>query len=68
MTTDIALLPLSGLSELIRTRALSPVELAKRYLDRITAIDGLLHSFNSLRAEQALKEATEAEHAIANGN
>ena len=64
---DIGLLSLADLSRLIRTKALSPVELTQRYLVRIAALDGTLHSFNCVRAQEALKDAATAEGSILAG-
>lgn len=64
---DIGLQSLADLSGLIRTKALSPVELTKRYLERIGSIDGRLHSFNCVRARGALEDAAAAESSILGG-
>lgn len=64
---DIGLLSLADLSRLIRTKALSPVELTKRYLERIATLDGSLHSFNCVRDRGALEDAAEAESSILGG-
>lgn len=63
----LALRSLSDLSEAIARREVSSVELTQAYLSRIAALDGQLHSFNSLRAEAALAEAETAERDIAAG-
>lgn len=64
---DIGLFTLADLSRLIRTKDLSPVELTNRYLERIAALDGKLHSFNCVRAEGACEDAAEAERRIVRG-
>jgi aspartyl-tRNA(Asn)/glutamyl-tRNA(Gln) amidotransferase subunit A len=65
--SELALAPLSELSRLLQTRAVSPVELTQLYLDRIRALDDRLHSFNCI-SETALRDAKTAEQAIAAGN
>ncbi|MBZ9996191.1 amidase [Mesorhizobium sp. BH1-1-4] len=64
---DIGLLSLTDLSRLIRAKGLSPVDITKRYLERIATLDEQLHSFNCLRVEEALEDAAEAERRIAGG-
>jgi aspartyl-tRNA(Asn)/glutamyl-tRNA(Gln) amidotransferase subunit A len=54
--------------ELIRRRALSPVELTRSVLERIGAIDGKLHAYIDLMADSALREARSAEAEILAGN
>ena len=53
--------------KLIQSRALSPVELTRAVLDRISAVDGKLHAFINLMSDSALKEAQEAEAEIQRG-
>ena len=53
--------------KLIRTGALSPVELTQAILKRIEAIDGKLHAYLNLMAESALAEARRAEAEIRQG-
>ncbi len=52
---------------LIRSKALSPVELTRGFLDRIDSVDGKLHSYLAVRAEEALAEARVAEAEILQG-
>jgi len=54
--------------QLIRGRALSPVELTRAFLQRIEAVDGTLHAYLKLMAESALDEARAAEAEIQKGN
>ncbi|MER8570088.1 amidase [Mesorhizobium sp. M0924] len=68
LSPDIALLSLAELSRRLRAREISPLELTKTYLDRIAALDQRLHSFNSLRTESALQEASAAEQALMRGD
>ena len=53
--------------QLIQSRKLSPVELTKAVLDRISAVDGKLHAYINLMADSAMKEARNAETEIQRG-
>ena len=64
---DIGLFSLADLSKLIQREELSPVELTRRYLQRIEALDGNLHSFNCIGVEAALDDAADAQCRIAGG-
>jgi amidase len=61
-------LPLTELSELLRTRAVSPVEVTRAQLDRIAALDGALASYVTVLADQALADAERAEREIGAGH
>ena len=54
--------------QLIKDRKLSPVELTRAVLDRISAVDGLLHAYVNLMADTAMAEARAAESEIARGH
>src|SRR5258706_5396632 len=54
--------------QLIKNRQLSPVELTRAVLDRISAVDGKLHAYINLMADDALGAARRAEAEIAKGN
>ncbi len=59
-----------GIAEAARqigSGALSPVDLAQAYLDRIAAIDPVLNAFITITADRAMDEARAAEAAIARG-
>jgi amidase len=58
---------LADVARLIETRQLSPVELTRRLLDRITAVDGRLHGYVTLMADQAMASARRAEAEIRAG-
>jgi amidase len=64
---DLHFLELTALAELIRTRAISPVEVTRAQLERIAALDGRLASYAVVTAESALAEARAAEADIAAG-
>jgi aspartyl-tRNA(Asn)/glutamyl-tRNA(Gln) amidotransferase subunit A len=60
--------PIEALAARLRSRGLSPVELAKRCLERIDALDGTFHAFVDVDAEAALDAARTAEREIAAGS
>jgi aspartyl-tRNA(Asn)/glutamyl-tRNA(Gln) amidotransferase subunit A len=66
--TDPADLPLHALSAAIQNRRLSPVELTENLLDRIARLDGKLHAFVALYADDARLAAEAAEKAIRSGH
>lgn len=65
--SEIALKSLAELSQKIRSKDISPVELTTAYIERIEALDGLVHSFNAVLADTAMQEAKQAETAIQRG-
>ncbi len=60
-------LTLSELSVLLRTKAISPVELVKHMLGRIDALEPRLESYVTITAERALEQAERAEREIGSG-
>jgi aspartyl-tRNA(Asn)/glutamyl-tRNA(Gln) amidotransferase subunit A len=64
---DLHFLTIAQASALIRDRKLSPVELAKAFLDRIGAFDAGLNAYLLPLPEQAMAEAAAAESEIAAG-
>jgi aspartyl-tRNA(Asn)/glutamyl-tRNA(Gln) amidotransferase subunit A len=68
MTTDLHYLSIAELSELIRTRKLSPVELTRALLDRIALFEPQLNAFIALTADLALSHAKSAEAEISRGD
>ena len=67
MSADLWAKSLADLSQLIRSKAVSPLELLEVYLSRIAALDGQTHSINSLRSDAARIEAQQAETEIFQG-
>ena len=65
---DIPFLTTSELSELIRTREVSPVEATSAYLDRIEALNFKFNSYLTVCRKEAMAAAEESERAIASGN
>ena len=67
MINDIALMSAAEQGRLIRTRALSPVELVRACLDRIERHDPILRAYITVCADSALEHARQAEREIAAG-
>ncbi|MDN4525041.1 amidase [Fictibacillus fluitans] len=61
-------LSLSALSEEIKTKEISPVEVVRELLDRIQEVNPVVNAFITVLEEQALKEARQAEGEIMAGN
>src|SRR5262245_58501278 len=55
------------LARLIRTKAVSPVEVVRAHLDRIQALDGGLKSFITVSGDAALEAARAAEARLVAG-
>ena len=53
-TTDLCFTPAVGLAELIRRRALSPVEITRAVLERIERLNPRLSAYVLVHAERAL--------------
>lgn len=64
---DVLFLTVAELSERIRTRKLSPVDLTESYLARIEKLDAKLNAFVTVMRDDALREAKTAEQEIAAG-
>jgi Asp-tRNA(Asn)/Glu-tRNA(Gln) amidotransferase A subunit family amidase len=64
---DIAFLPVTALSGLLRSRQISSVELTKLYLDRLKKYDPTLLCVVTLTEDVALKQAEHADREIAAG-
>ena len=65
---DFVAATISDLGPLIQQRKLSPVELARWYIDRISKLNGRLNAFLSVLADEAITEARAAENEIAHGH
>jgi Asp-tRNA(Asn)/Glu-tRNA(Gln) amidotransferase A subunit family amidase len=65
---ELAFLPLTELSKLVRTRKVSSTELTRLYLDRLKRFDPLLKCVVTLTEDLALKQAKRADEEIAAGN
>lgn len=64
---DLCFTPATQLVSMIRSKALSPVELMRAVLDRIETVNPALNAFCTLTAEAALEGAREAEQAVMRG-
>ena len=64
---ELAFLPVTALSELIRTRQLSSLALTRLYLDRLQRFDSQLHAVVTLTEERALRKAAEMDAELARG-
>jgi Asp-tRNA(Asn)/Glu-tRNA(Gln) amidotransferase A subunit family amidase len=64
---DLAFLPVTVLSALVRSRQVTSVELTKLYLDRLKKHDPTLHCVVSLTDDVAMKQAEQADREIAAG-
>src|SRR5438270_6245926 len=66
-STELGFTPATELTRLIRTKALSPVELTRAVLERVERVNPSVNAFCTLTAEQALAAAREAERAVTSG-
>lgn len=67
MPEDLSFLPIAEAARLILRREISPVDLVQACLDRIAAVDGAIHSYLLVLADEALAQARVAEAEIAAG-
>jgi aspartyl-tRNA(Asn)/glutamyl-tRNA(Gln) amidotransferase subunit A len=68
LSEDVLYLPVGELSERIRRRQLSPVELTESFLERSRTIGVRLNAYATLTPDLALQQAHAAEKEIAAGN
>ncbi|CAL8980208.1 Glutamyl-tRNA(Gln) amidotransferase subunit A [Cellulomonas sp. T2.31MG-18] len=61
MSTDLTRLTAAELSERLATREVSAVEATTAHLDRISAVDGPVHAFLHVSADQALATAADVD-------
>ncbi len=64
---EIPFLGVAELSELIRKKEVSPVEVTEAYLERIDHLDFKFNAYLTVCRQQALDQARKAEAAIARG-
>jgi len=64
---DLAFASAAELARLIAGKQVSPVEVVRSQLERITSLDGSLKSFITVTAEAAMTAAREAEAAVLAG-
>jgi aspartyl-tRNA(Asn)/glutamyl-tRNA(Gln) amidotransferase subunit A len=65
---ELHFLTIARAAELIKARQLSPLELARAWLDRIDALDDQINAFITVTAERALEQACKAEAEIGRGH
>ena len=66
-SSNIPFLSVTELSELIKAREVSPVEVVDAYLERIERVDSSLHSYLTVAGDEAREAARESEQALARG-
>jgi Asp-tRNA(Asn)/Glu-tRNA(Gln) amidotransferase A subunit family amidase len=67
VTEDLAFLPVTELSELVRRRRVSSLELTQMYLARLKKYDPVLHCVITLTEDRALRQARDADAEIRRG-
>ena len=65
---DIPFLSATELSHKLENKEVSPVEATEAYLERIDAVDSKLNSYITVCRDEALRDAADAEKAIARGD
>ena len=68
MSADFDFMSATALARMVATRAVSPVELTRRALDRAAATQASLNAFFLLMENEALDAAREAEAAVLRGD
>src|SRR5688500_5511451 len=63
-STELCYTPATRLAPLIRTKALSPVELTRAVLDRIERVNPLLNAYCTVTADAAVEAGRRAEGAV----
>jgi Asp-tRNA(Asn)/Glu-tRNA(Gln) amidotransferase A subunit family amidase len=66
-TEDLAFLPVTELSELVRRKRVTSVELTQMYLARLKKYDPVLHCVITLTEDRALQQARDADAEIRRG-
>ena len=66
-TDELAFLPVTALSELVRRRLVTSVHLTELYLARLKRFDPMLHCVVTLTEERAMRQARAADEEIARG-
>jgi hypothetical protein len=64
---ELTFLTISELSELIRTKKISPLEITRLMLQRIDKFNPVLNAYITVTSEQAMKSAQDAEKEIQQG-
>ncbi len=66
-STDLCYTPATEIARLIRTRALSPVEVTRAVLERIERLNPSLNAYCTITADLAMDTARDAERAVMQG-
>ncbi len=66
--SDLCFLTAAEAGRLIRRRELSPIELTRDHLDRITVLESQIHAYITVLAHQAMEAARRAEEEIQHGD
>ena len=66
-STELGFTPATELARLIRTKALSPVELTRAVLERIERVNPAVNAFCTVTPDIALAQARDAERAVTSG-
>ena len=67
MPTDLTCLTLAQATQMVRRKAISPVELVQAFISRIERLNPVLNAFITVTTEQALRQARDAEAEIHRG-
>ncbi len=67
MSEDLVFLPIRDLAALIRSRQVSPVEVAEAFLDRLETLGPRYNAVVTITRDRALEQAKRAEYEIAAG-
>jgi aspartyl-tRNA(Asn)/glutamyl-tRNA(Gln) amidotransferase subunit A len=67
MPGDVVYTPIRQLSELVRTKQVSPVELTTTFLDRLETLGPQYNAVVTVTRERAMQQARQAEHEIMAG-
>ncbi|MBW2369862.1 MAG: Asp-tRNA(Asn)/Glu-tRNA(Gln) amidotransferase GatCAB subunit A, partial [Deltaproteobacteria bacterium] len=65
---DVRKATITGVSELLKTKAVSPVEVIDAFLERIDAVDDTYRGFITVLEKNARKNAKKAEAEIVQGH
>src|SRR4030095_13647927 len=65
--TDLCFTPATRLADMIRPKAVSPVEVTRAVLERVARLNPTLNAFCTLLADQAMDQARAAEQAVMQG-
>jgi len=68
MNTRPIFMPIRKLGEMVRTRQISPVDLAEIFLDRLETLGPKYNAVVTVTRESAMEQAHRAEHEIASGH